>query len=149
MQLLVNRKARAEYEIIEQYQAGIVLSGGEVKSIRNNSGSLYGSYVKILSGELFLVGAQITPYQFADNSQYDPKRSRKLLVKKREINSLEEMSRIKGCTLVPLSFEIVHRKIKLNLAVAKGKKLIDRRKELKERDIKRETQRELKSKRSW
>lgn len=149
MILIENRKARAEYEMIETFQAGIVLSGSEVKSIRHKSGSLHGSFVKPVGDELFLIGAQITPYKFADNSEYDPKRTRKLLLKKREIFMLIEASNSKGKTLIPLSFELTHNKIKLNFAIARGKKLHDRRKELKERDIKRETARDLKRSKAW
>lgn len=144
MILVDHRKARAEYEVLETYQAGIVLTGGEVKSVRKGSASLHGSFVKALSGELFLVGAQITPYQYSDNREYDPKRTRKLLLKKREIITLMEASDSKGKTLIPLSLALVNRKIKLNFAIARGKKLHDRRRELKERDIQRETRRELK-----
>ncbi|MEO8581478.1 MAG: SsrA-binding protein SmpB [Patescibacteria group bacterium] len=149
MILIEYRKARAEYEIIETYQAGIVLSGAEVKSIRNKNGSLHGSFVKPVGNELFLVGAQISPYKFSDNKEYDPKRSRKLLLRKREIFALIEASSLKGKALIPLSFELAHNQIKLNFAIAKGKKLYDRRKELKERDIKRETARDLKRGKAW
>lgn len=144
MILVESRKARAEYEILETYQAGVVLSGSEVKSLRLKSGSLHGSFVKPVGTELYLIGAQITPYQFADNTDYEPKRSRKLLLKKREILELIEAASSKGKTLIPLSFELAHNKIKLNFAIARGKKLHDRRKELKERDIKRDTAKELK-----
>lgn len=149
MLLIENRKARAEYELLETYQAGVVLSGSEVKSLRHKSGSLHGSFVKPINSELFLIGAQITPYQFADNTDYDPKRSRKLLLKKREIFELIEASNSKGKTLIPISFELLHNKIKLNFAIARGKKLHDRRKELKERDIKRDTMKELKHGKGW
>jgi SsrA-binding protein len=144
MILIEHRKARAEYEILETYQAGIVLTGAEVKSLRHKSGSLHGSSVKPLGSELFLIGAQITPYQFADNTEYDPKRTRKLLLKKREIIQLVEASNAKGKALIPLSFELTHNTIKPNFALARGKKLHDRRKELKERDMRRDTERELK-----
>lgn len=147
MILVDNRRARAEYETLETFQAGIVLTGPEVKSLRHKSGSLHGSFVKSVGGELFLIGAQISPYPFANNTEYDPKRTRKLLLKKREIIMLSEVTQQKGKTLVPLSFVLAHNIIKLNFAVARGKKLHDRRRELKERDIKRETQKELKNKR--
>jgi SsrA-binding protein len=146
MILLENRKARAEFEMLETYQAGIVLTGAEVKSLRNKSGSLNGSFVKVVSDNFFLIGAQITPYKYADNREYDPKRTRQLLLKKNEMYGLVEASSTKGKSLVPLSFELRHGKIKLNFAVARGKKLHDRRKELRERDISRETEKELKRK---
>src|SRR3990172_3285861 len=115
MQLIVNKKARHDYEITQTVQAGIVLTGAEVKSLRGKSGSLNGSYVRPLHNELYLIGAQITPYRFADNTDYDPKRTRKLLLKKREIVDLIASTQRKGWTLVPLSFEVVGRKIKLNV----------------------------------
>lgn len=144
MILIANRRAKAEYEVLKQFQAGIVLSGPEVKSLRNKSGSLHGSFVKIISGEAFLMNCQITPYKFADNKEYDPKRSRKLLLHNAEISQLMEAERVKGRTLVPLSLELVRNNIKLNFAIAKGKKLTDRRRELKERDLKREAEKALK-----
>jgi SsrA-binding protein len=133
-----------EYEVLEKFQAGIVLTGGEVKSIRKGSGSLQGSFVKPVGDELFLIGAQITPYQYADNKEYDPKRSRKLLLKKREIFALREATSAQGKNLIPLALELVGRNIKLTIAIARGKKLHDRRKELRERDLKRDAQKELK-----
>src|SRR5438445_554199 len=100
MTLLENRKARFDYELLQNYTAGVVLLGGEVKSLRNKSGSFAGSYIKIIGGELFLLNAQITPYKFADNREYDPKRTRKLLLKKREIAYLLEQTSEKGRALI-------------------------------------------------
>jgi len=85
MTLLLNRRAKFDYEIAKELIAGIVLSGPEVKSLRNKSGSLVGSFVKIMSDEAFLLNAQITPYKFANNKDYDPKRTRKLLLSKKEL----------------------------------------------------------------
>lgn len=146
MILLVNRKARLEYDFVEQYVAGIVLSGGEVKSLRNKSGSFTGSYVKALGEELFLLNAQITPYPFADNRDYDPKRTRKLLLKKKEIQTLLEATRQKGLALIPLQFELLGKHIKLRFALGRGKKQFERRAELRKRDIERDIQREMKGK---
>lgn len=146
MTLLENRKARLEYEFVETYTAGVVLSGPEVKSLRNKSGSFTGSYVKVLGNELYLINAQITPYAFADNHDYDPKRTRKLLLKRREINSLIEASTQKGLALIPLSFELYQNKIKLRFALARGKKQYERRAELKKKAVERDIQRELKGK---
>jgi SsrA-binding protein len=144
MLLVENRKARQEYQFLDTYVAGIVLSGGEVKSLRNKSGSFFGSYIKIIGGELQLLNAQISPYKFADNRDYDPKRTRKLLLKRREINDLADKVATKGLTLVPISFEALGRNIKLRFALAKGKKEFERRGELKQRDIERDLRRELK-----
>lgn len=144
MLLLLNKKARHDYDITQTVQAGVVLLGPEVKSLRGKSGSLSGSYVKPLDGELYLIGAQITPYKFADNTDYDPKRTRKLLLKKREINHLIEASQQKGYTLVPLSFELVGHNIKLNVGLGRGKQEFEKRQVLKKRALKREMQREIK-----
>jgi SsrA-binding protein len=146
MILLENRKARQDYEFLDTYVAGLVLSGPEVKSLRNKSGSFFGSYIKPLQGELYLLNAQITPYSYADNRNYEPKRTRKLLLKKKEIEYLTELSTQKGVSLIPLQFELLGRNIKLRFAVARGKKQFERRAELRQRDIERDIQREMKSK---
>ncbi len=146
MTLLVNKKASYEYELLQTYSAGVVLSGGEVKSLRNKSGSFTGSYIKILGEELFLLNAQITPYKFADNREYDPKRTRKLLLKKKEIQHLIEQSNQKGRTLIPLSFESMGRHIKLKFALGRGKKQFEHRADLKKRAQERDLQREIKEK---
>jgi SsrA-binding protein len=143
MVLLANRKARQEYEFLETYLAGVVLEGREVKSLRNKSGSFTGSYIKPLGSELFLLNAQITPYASADNRDYDPKRTRKLLLKKREIAKMIEASSQKGISLIPLQFELLGRNIKLRFALARGKKLYERRAELKKRDMDRDLSREM------
>ena len=145
MTLLENRRARLEYEILQTYDAGVVLTGGEVKSLRNKSGSFFGSYVKVIGDEAFLLNTQITPYKFADNRDYDPKRTRKLLLKKKEIRHLQEVS-TKGVTIVPLRFELHNKKIKLQLGVARGKKQFERRAELRKRAVERDIQREMKDK---
>lgn len=144
MLLIANKKARFEYEIAETYQAGIVLTGAEVKSLRNKSGSLSGSYVKPIGGELFLIGAQITPYKFADNTDYDPKRTRKLLLKKREITHLAATTDKKGWTLVPLSLDLIGKNIKLTIGAGRGKQTFEKREQIKRRDIKRDLQRAVK-----
>jgi len=143
MVLLVNKKAHFEYEILHTYQAGVVLSGPEVKSLRGKSGSLTGSFVKIIGEEAFLLNAQISPYTYADNREYDPKRTRRLLLKKKEILLLLEVSAQKGSALVPLSFAAVGRVIKLNFGVGRGKKHFEKRAKLKERDLARDTARDL------
>jgi len=146
MVLLENRKARQEYEFLQQFSAGVVLTGGEVKSLRNKSGSFTGSYIKIIGEEAFLLNAQVTPYKFADNRDFDPKRTRKLLLKKREIRHLAEESTTKGLTLVPIAFDLIDKHIKLHFALARGKKQYERRAELKKRAVERDIQREVRDK---
>ncbi|HYD34947.1 MAG TPA: SsrA-binding protein SmpB [Vitreimonas sp.] len=146
MLLLLNKKARFDYTIAQTYQAGVILTGGEVKSLRNKSGSLTGSFVKVIGDELFLLNAQITPYKFADTREYDPKRTRKLLLKRKEIIQLKEWSEQKGAVLVPLSFEVAGRNIKLTLGVGRGKKQFEKRAELRRKDVERDVQREMKGK---
>lgn len=146
MVLLKNRRATFDYEILKKYEAGVVLSGPEVKSLRLKSGSFFGSHVKILSGQAYLINAQISPYAFAENSEYDPKKSRKLLLRKKELVELERLTIPKGRTLVPLAFILKGRTIKLEFAVARGKKKHDKRQELKKKDLARERAREL---RQW
>lgn len=144
MKLLVNKKAKYDYQIQKSIQAGVVLSGAEVKSLRNKSGSLKGSYVKIVGDEVFLLGAQITPYKFADNSEYNPKRTRKLLLHKKQIVELIGYTEKKGWTLVPLSFELVKNRIKLNIGLGRGKKEFEKRAALKKKAIQKDIDRHIK-----
>ncbi len=147
MILVDNRKARAEYEILERFQAGVELNGAEVKSIRLKSASLQGSFVKVIGQELFLLNAQVTPYKFARQEDIDSRRTRRLLVHRRELIKLQEITTQKGKTLIPLSFELAHNLIKLNFAVARGKKQFERKEDIKKRDLKRELGREMKGQR--
>ncbi len=144
--LLKNRRATYDYEIFKKYEAGIVLSGPEVKSLRAGSGSFFGSHVKLMSGQAYLLNAQITPYKFADNAEYDPKRTRKLLLHKKELADIEQLSQQKGRALVPLAFVLKNRNIKLEFAVARGKKTHDKRQELKKKDLARDSAREMRGK---
>lgn len=144
MILVLNKKARAEYDILQEYEAGIVLMGNEVKSLRLKHGSLQGSYVKAVGNEVFLLNAQINPYPFSTNNDYDPKRTRKLLLHRKQINTIIEATSQKGRALIPLSIFLFHNKIKVKFAIARGKKLHERRQEMKKRDIQREVERELK-----
>lgn len=144
MKLIINKKAKSDYKIDKTLTAGVTLSGGEVKSLRLKQGSLSGSYVKIVGGELFLIGAQINPYKFADNTEYDPKRTRKLLLKRREIDSLVTEIEQKKLTLVPLYFGTAGRNIKLTFGVGRGLKKFEKRERIKKRDQQRDMMRELK-----
>lgn len=145
MLLVLNKKATFEYQLAKKYQAGLALSGAEVKSLRLKHGSLAGAYIKPLGRELFLINAQINPYQFANDPDYDPKRSRKLLLRKREIAELITNSRQKGWAILPLSIELAHNKIKLNLALGRGKKEFEKREIIKKRELKRELERKNKN----
>ena len=138
MSLVFNKKAQHEYTISKKFIAGVVLSGSEVKSLRLQQASLNGSYIKEMSGELFLINAQINAYSFAKQEDYDPKRSRKLLLKKSELNSLLEASKHKGYAIIPMAFFLSHNLIKLEIALAKGKKEYEKREDLKKRDLQRE-----------
>ena len=147
MLLIANRKARSEYAIDKTYTAGMVLTGPEVKSLRAKKGSLSGSYVKIIGNEAFLLNAQINPYDFADNREYEPKRTRKLLLNRREIEQLQSHLEQKGRTLVPLAINLVGRHIKLEVGVGRGLKQHEQRAKLKKRDLERDLAREMKYRR--
>jgi len=138
MLLIKNRRALYEYELGDSYVAGVVLEGHEVKSLRQKHGSLVGSFVRIVDGEAFLINAQISPYKFASILDHDPKRTRKLLLSKQEIRSVEQSILIKNQTLVPIAFLLEHNKIKLRFALGKGRKKGDKRKYLRERAEKRD-----------
>ena len=141
-----NRKASFDFEYLELYEAGIVLSGYEVKAIRASKASLNGAYVIIRGGEAFLVNASISPYQPANMPKnYDPERPRKLLLDKKELVTLEQGSEKQGLTIVALKWYNKGRKIKLSLALARGKKQADKREKLKEKSSKRDIERLLKN----
>ncbi len=141
-----NDKAYFNYEFLDKFEAGIALIGTEVKSIRQGKVSIKGSYVVINDGEAYLVGANIPPYQPKNAPpNYNPERSRKLLLEKKEIDSLIGKSKESGIALVPLKFYAKNDKIKLEFGIGKGKKKFDKREAIKKRDIKREIERELKT----
>lgn len=141
-----NKKAFFDYEILEKLEAGIVLTGDEVKSIKAGHVSLVGTFATIHDGELFLINCNITPYAKAANKkEEDAKKSRKLLVHRRELSRLVGDISRKGVTIVGLSMYVNDRNIiKVELGIAKHKKAAGKKETIKERDIKRETQRELK-----
>ncbi len=145
--LIENKKARFNYELLKQYEAGIELLGYEVKSIRNKMGSLEGAHVVVRGGEVFLVGATIPPYQPSNTPEsYDPARTRKLLLTKKEVSELAVKESAKGLTIVPISLYSKGRLLKLQIAVARGKKKRDKREDIKKRDDKRDIERTLKTK---
>ncbi len=140
-----NREAKAKYEVIEKYEAGIVLEGPEVKSLRNKGNvSFKDSFVRIDDGEAWLYNLYIAPYRYATIKPPDPLRKRKLLLHKREIMRLYGRAQEKGYTIVPLKLYWKNGRVKVEIALAKGKKLHDRRRELKEKAIRRELEREFK-----
>ena len=144
--LATNKKAYFDYEILEKFEAGIALIGQEVKSIRAGRTSLKGAYVVIKDQEVFLIGCHIPAYQPKNApSDYNPERSRKLLLKKVEIKGLIGKTRAKGLTLVPLSVYTKSRNIKIEIALAKGKKKADKRETIKKREVDREIRRVLRA----
>lgn len=141
-----NKRARFDFEVLEEFEAGLVLSGAEVKSIRAGKGKLEGGHVVVRGGEAFLVGISISPYQTANTPKgYDPEKARKLLLTKKELAKLEREGEHAGLTIVPLSLYSNGRNIKLSLALARGKKKADKRESIKKRDTKRAIDRILKN----
>lgn len=139
-----NRKARYDYFIDETYEAGIVLTGTEIKSVRAGRVNLRDSYVQLKGGELWLIDTHIAPYQQAGRSSHEPKRSRKLLMQRREINRLQGKVLEKGYTIVPLRLYLKDNKwAKVEIALARGKRLYDKRQTIRERDAQREVERAL------
>lgn len=144
----VNRKAFHDYFIEEEYEAGIVLTGSEIKSIRGGRVNLRGAYVRIDNEEAWLIDAHISPYeQSGVLFNHDPMRSRKLLLHRREINRLMGKLDAKGLTLVPLDLHFKGRRAKVKLGLARGKKLFDKRDAVAERDATRQIERVLKERR--
>jgi SsrA-binding protein len=139
-----NRKARHDYFIEQTLEAGIVLSGTEVKSIRQGKSNLNDSYASIDGGEAFLYGMHVSPYERGNIFNRDPVRDRKLLLHRREITKLLGLIMQKGLTVVPLSVYLKHGKVKVELGVARGKKLYDKRDDAAERDARREIAQRLK-----
>lgn len=143
--LAINKRAHFDYELQDKYEAGLVLSGAETKSSKMGHISLKGSFVTIHESELYLTNATISKYPYSDPKiSYDPTRSRKLLVKKSEIKSLIGKLHVKGLTLVPLRVYTKRRLIKLEFAVARGKKAHDKRSDIAKNESKRNIERALK-----
>ena len=142
--VITNRRARHEYFIEDVFEAGIVLKGSEVKSIRNSKANLQDSYARLINGEVWLFGMHVLPYEFAHSVRLDPLRQRKLLLHRREIARLEKDTQEQGITLVPLKVYFVDGRAKVEIAVARGKARYDKRQTLAARDAKRETERAMK-----
>jgi SsrA-binding protein len=144
--LAVNRKARFHYSIQEAFECGISLAGTEVKSIKDGRFSFADSYAEVDGEELWLVAFHVTPYPFGNRFNPDPLRKRKLLVHKKEIKRLRRITDEKGLTLVPLRFYLKRGLVKCELGIARGKKLFDKREDIKKRDLAREIDRDVRIK---
>ena len=136
-----NRRARHNYEILDTFEAGVVLKGSEVKSLRAGQVQLKDAYATIRNGELWLENAHIAPYSFASGGGHDPERPRKLLLHRREIDRLIGKVNEQGLTLIPLQVYFTSGKAKIELALAKGRRTYDKRRKLAEREQKREMDR--------
>lgn len=144
--ITVNRKAFHEYEISEKYEAGMVLVGSEVKSIREGKVNLKDSYVEIRNLEAFLVSSHISHYSNASYNNHEPERQRKLLLHRREILKLDKKVKTRGVSIVPLRMYFnLKGRIKIEIALAKGKRAYDKKQAIKDRDISRDTDRELRN----
>lgn len=142
-----NRKARFNYHILDSFEAGIVLSGAEIKSIRAGGISLQEGYISPRNGELWLLGAHIKPYVFSPDKEYDPVQPRKLLMHKEEIKRLAGKVEQKGLTLVPLKIYLKRGRAKLEVALAQGKSAPDKRHDIKKKEADRDLARAIKGKR--
>lgn len=140
---ILNRRARRDYQLLEKYEAGMALTGPEVKSIRAGRLQLEQAFVKIRGGQVFLVNAHVAPYPFAEQNDYDPRRERKLLLSKKEILALEQKVKQKKLTLVPLACYTRGQFIKLAIALGRGQKQYQKREEKRKQDIAKEVAREL------
>ena len=138
-----NRKARFNYHILETFEAGMVLTGAEIKSIRTSEVTINEAYVRPERGELFLLNAYFKPYSHSGDKEIDPRRPRKLLMHKREIAKLIRELETKGTTIVPLNIHLKGGRAKLQIAIGKGKSAPDKRQDIKARETQREIAREL------
>lgn len=140
-----NKKARHDYEIIDTMEAGIVLKGTEIKSIRQSRINLKDGFVRIRNGEAWMSNVHISPYEQGNLFNHDPLRTRKLLLHKKQLQKLTEIQKTGGMTIVPLKVYLKDGYAKVLIGIAKGKKLYDKRQSLKEKDMKRTIDRELKN----
>jgi SsrA-binding protein len=141
----VNRQARYNYFIDETYEAGLVLLGSEVKSLRDGKANLVDSYAQIRNGEAYLINTHISPYTGANQFNHEPTRARKLLLHAREIERLTSKTKERGLTLIPLKLYFKNGRAKVELGLARGKKLYDKRETLRRKVAQREVERSLKS----
>jgi len=145
--IVENRRARHDYALLERIEAGIELTGTEVKSLRDGRATLAQAYAEVRDGEAWLLGAEIAVYDQGNRANHDPTRPRKLLLHRREIDSLYGTVREKGLTLVPTRLYFKDGRVKVELAIARGKEQRDKRRDLKDRDARREVERALKARR--
>ena len=138
-----NRKARFDYFIEDTYECGIVLEGTEVKSVKNGNISFPDAFAEITNGEVWVKNFHISEYSFSSIFNHDPDRPKKLLLHAEEIKRLTRRVDEKGCTLIPLDFYLKDGRVKVTLAVCKGKKMYDKRAAIKDRDVQRDIQREF------
>ncbi len=140
--LIYNKKVNLDYEILETFEAGIELVGHEVKSLRNHQGSLLGAHITVRGGEAFIIASNIPAYQEKNTpGEYDPKRNRRILLTKVEIQKLASLEKKSGLTIIPISVYNKGKKIKVEIAIVKGKKKYDKRQTIKKRDVDREIRR--------
>ena len=135
--IATNRKANFEYEILNRYEAGIVITGTEVKSIRDGKINIQESYGRIVNDEVWIINSHINEYKYGNINNHEPLRNRKLLLNKREIRKIKQQLQEKGLTLVPLKVYFKGSLVKVEIGIAKGKKLYDKRESIKKRDIER------------
>lgn len=140
-----NRKARYEFYLLEHFEAGLSLKGSEIKSIRAGKASITEAYIQVKGNNVWLINAHIAPYDPASRENHDPKRNRRLLLNKREIRDLWTGVQQKGLTIIPVSIYLKDGIAKIEIALAKGKKLYDKREMIAKRDLKREMDREKRS----
>lgn len=140
MATVLNKKASHDYFFLEKFEAGIVLFGAEVKSLKVGNASLADSFVRIVKSEAFLINVHISPYKMAVNAAYDPKRERKLLLNKKEIDFLRGKLSSSSLTIVPTKVYTKHNLVKVEVALAKAKKKVDKRETLKKKELEREAQ---------
>ncbi|MEJ5304341.1 MAG: SsrA-binding protein SmpB [Ignavibacteria bacterium] len=142
--LVTNKRAEHDYFILNRYEAGIALKGTEVKSLRQGKANFLDSYVDFINGEAYLVNMHISEYTQGNRFNHEEKRKRKLLLKKNEILKLQQKVKEKGYTVIPLRAYVKNGKIKIEIALARGKKMYDKRESIAEKDLKRELERKYK-----
>lgn len=139
--IATNRKANFEYSILSKYEAGIVLKGTEVKSLRDSKVNIQDAYGRVSNDEVWLINSNINEYKFGNINNHDPLRNRKLLLNKREIRKIKQELQEKGLTLVPLKIYFKGSNIKVEIGIARGKKLYDKRESIKKREVERKLSR--------
>ncbi len=139
--IATNRRATFDYEILDRFEAGLALLGSEVKSMREGKANLQDAYAVVQDGQAFLVGAYVAPYGFARDGGHDPTRTRRLLLHRREIDKLAGVLAEKGLTLVPMRLYFKEGKVKVELGLGRGRRTVDKRHAIKEREQKREMDR--------